>query len=127
MTSADRNPMRIRPLWWLAQAGLILVAALFLLFGVQLLVAAYDLPDPFTFIMTFFAACLIILISIALLVGFMWRLWSVYRHLKSPPVPVTASASPPLSGSPLKEPSREGPSREGPSQDDETLLESQKR
>jgi hypothetical protein len=108
MNSDNQNPIRIRPLWWLGQAGLVLMAGLFLLFGVQLLMAAYDLPDPFTFIMTFFAACLVILISTALLVGFVLRLWSVYRLLKSP------SAAPPAVPKPL-------------SRDDEIPAESQER
>jgi hypothetical protein len=93
VNGANLNPMRIRPLWWLGQAGLVLMAGLFLLFGVQLLMAAYDLPDPFTFIMTFFAACLVILISAALLVGFVLRLWSVHRLLKAPP---PAAPEPPI-------------------------------
>lgn len=79
------NPLQIRPLWWLGQGLLILVGCFFLAFGVQLLMAAYQLPDPFTFIMTFFAASLIILISAALLVGFCLRLRGVYKHLKHPP------------------------------------------
>jgi hypothetical protein len=62
------------------------MGGLFLIFGIQLLLAAYKLPDPFTFIMTFFAACLVILISMALLVGFILRVWSVYRYLKASPV-----------------------------------------
>jgi len=84
------NPFQIHPLWWLGQVGLILMGSLFLVFGVQLLMAAYDLPDPFTFIMTFFAASLVILISLALLVGFLLRLWSVYNHLKAPPPKVSS-------------------------------------
>ncbi|MEJ2638857.1 MAG: hypothetical protein P8010_04720 [Desulfosarcinaceae bacterium] len=112
MNGDSRNPMRVQPLWWLGQAGLILVGSLFLLFGVQLLMAAYDLPDPFTFIMTFFAACLIILISLALLAGFLLRLWSVYRYLKAPPVPAKAQPQPPP---------------KGPIRDDEIPAESQER
>ncbi len=85
MESMGKNPFRIRPLWWLAQGLLILLGCFFLAFGVELLMAAYRLPDPFTFIMTFFAASLIILISAALVVGFLLRLRSVYQYLKVPP------------------------------------------
>lgn len=81
----SKNPFCIRPLWWLGQGLLILLGCFFLAFGVQLLMAAYRLPDPFTFIMTFFAASLIILISAALVVGFLLRLRAVYLHLKTPP------------------------------------------
>ncbi|MDJ0783690.1 MAG: hypothetical protein QNJ22_17070 [Desulfosarcinaceae bacterium] len=104
-------PLRIRPLWWLAQTGLVLMAALFLIFGVQLLIAAYGLPDPFTFIMTFFAASLVILISMALLVGFLVRIWSVYRRLTPPRPPDAISRS-------------EVNSRTGSSGDDGTPAES---
>ena len=85
MGRMSRHPLSIRPLWWLGQALLVLVGCFFLAVGVQLLMAAYRLPDPFTFIMTFFAASLIILISAALLVGFCLRLRAVYKHLKRPP------------------------------------------
>lgn len=58
------------------QIILILVACFFLGFGVHLLVAAYHLNDPFYFVMTFFSSNLIILISAALLVGFVIRMIS---------------------------------------------------
>ncbi len=68
--------------WWLQQVVLTLVAGFFLVFGVQILVGAYRLDDPFTFIMTFFASNLIILISLTLLIGFVYRAWRVYRELR---------------------------------------------
>jgi Kef-type K+ transport system membrane component KefB len=48
----------------------------FLLFGVFILISAYNLDNPFWFIMTFFASNLIILISGALLLGFILRMIS---------------------------------------------------
>jgi len=54
---------------------LIAVGCFFLLFGVHLLIAAYNLDNPFYFIMTFFASNLIILISAALVIGFVIRLF----------------------------------------------------
>lgn len=60
----------------LRQIILILVACFFLGFGIHLLVAAYHLNDPFYFVMTFFSSNLIILISAALLVGFIIRMIS---------------------------------------------------
>ena len=84
MRTVPTMPFKIRPLWWLGQVVLVLMTGLFLVFGVQLLMAAYELPDPFSFIMTFFAASLIILISLALLAGFLLRLYSVYRYLRTP-------------------------------------------
>ena len=54
--------------------GLIIICTFFLLFGVDLLIAAYRLENPFTFVMTFFASNLMILISAALALGFAIRL-----------------------------------------------------
>jgi rhodanese-related sulfurtransferase len=59
--------------WWLRQLALILVSICFFLFGIQLLISAYQLQDPFVFVLTFFSSNFIILISAALLVGFMFR------------------------------------------------------
>jgi hypothetical protein len=52
------------------------VGCFFLGFGIQLLISAYQLKNPFWFVMTFFASNLIILISAALLVGFIVRMVS---------------------------------------------------
>jgi hypothetical protein len=41
------------------------------------------LNDPSWFIMTFFASNLIILISITLLIGFVYRIIIVYRKIKN--------------------------------------------
>ena len=54
---------------------LILAGCFFLAFGIHLLIAAYSLKDPFNFVMTFFASNLIILISAALLAGFIVRIF----------------------------------------------------
>jgi hypothetical protein len=70
--------------WWALHAGLSLSAAFFLLFGIDLLVAAYSLADPFYFVMTFFASNLIILISATLLVGFCWRMIASMRAAGRP-------------------------------------------
>lgn len=56
--------------------GLLLIAGcFFILFGVHVLIAAYQLKDPFLFVMTFFASNLIILISAVLTLGFAIRLF----------------------------------------------------
>ena len=68
--------------WWILQIVLILVSVFFLVFGVDLLRAAYTLPDPFQFIMTFFAASFIILISLALGAGFMIKIVRVLCRVK---------------------------------------------
>lgn len=53
---------------------LILVSAFFLFMGIMLLISVYQLKDPFTFVISFFAANLMILISAALCLGFVIRL-----------------------------------------------------
>jgi hypothetical protein len=62
--------------WWIRQVILTLVGCFFLIFGIQLLISAYRLENPFWFVMTFFASNLIILISAALLVGFVVQMFS---------------------------------------------------
>ncbi len=65
--------------WWIRQVVLILLGCFFLLFGIYLLVGAYHLKDPFSFIMTFFASNLIILINATLLTGFVIRMVKMFR------------------------------------------------
>jgi hypothetical protein len=71
--------------WWIRQIILILIAGFYLVFGIQLLVSAYQLNDPGNFILTFYASNFMILISGALLVGFIYRLVATYRRLKKAP------------------------------------------
>ena len=60
--------------WWATQIILALVAIFFILFGIDLLYMAYQINDPFSFIMTFFASNFIILISAALLLSFILKI-----------------------------------------------------
>jgi hypothetical protein len=69
--------------WWIRQIVLILVGAFFLYYGIRLLISAYELNDPFTFLMTFFASNFIILISGTLIIGFVYRMITVYRLSKN--------------------------------------------
>jgi len=68
--------------WWLRQSLLILAGCFFLTFGIHILIAAYQLKDPYSFIMAFFASNLIILISATLVLGFVLRMVRVYRILR---------------------------------------------
>jgi hypothetical protein len=68
--------------WWVRQVLLILARCFFLTFGIHVLIAAYKLKDPYSFVMAFFASNLIILISAALILGFILRMIKVYRILK---------------------------------------------
>lgn len=65
--------------WWVRQAGLIILGGFYLYFGIRMLIGAYTLDNPLSFIMTFFASNLIILISAVLIVGFVYRLVVVIR------------------------------------------------
>ncbi|MCW8800847.1 MAG: hypothetical protein OQK71_07985 [Desulfobacter sp.] len=71
-------------LWWIAQIVCILISLFFLVFGVDLIRGAYGLNDPFSFIMTFFGASFIILISLTLVLVFTIKMIRVYRRLKTP-------------------------------------------
>jgi len=66
--------------WWIRQIVLISVSAFFLYFGIRLLISAYELNDPFAFLMTFFASNFMILISGTLIVGFVYRMITAYRQ-----------------------------------------------
>ena len=66
--------------WLIRQVVLITVGAFFLYYGIRLLISAYDLSDPFVFIMTFFAANFIILISGTLIFGFVYRMVMALRQ-----------------------------------------------
>jgi len=68
--------------WWIRQVLFTLVGCFFLIFGIHLLISAYQLKNPFWFVMTFFASNLIILISAALLVGFIVRIFSSRKTSK---------------------------------------------
>ena len=70
----DRRIERPSPWWWIGHVVLTAGACFFVFFGISLLMAAYQLKDPFSFIMTFFAASLIILISAVMVVGFILRM-----------------------------------------------------
>ncbi|MCP4629423.1 MAG: hypothetical protein GY850_38850 [bacterium] len=69
--------------WWIRQIVLILLGSFFLYYGVELLISSYDLNDPYSFIMTFFASNFIILISATLIFGFVYRMITVYRQSKN--------------------------------------------
>jgi hypothetical protein len=69
----------INTLWWVKQIALVSIGGFYLYFGVHLLIAAYQLKNPFSFILTFFASNFIILISGALLIGFIYRMIVAFR------------------------------------------------
>ena len=71
--------------WWILQILMMLVSIFFLVFGVDLMGAAYTLKNPFNFIMTFFAASFIILISLALAISFLIKMIRVFKQIRNTP------------------------------------------
>lgn len=71
--------------WWIIQVLMVLVSGFFLVFGIDLLMASYTLDNPYNFIMAFFSASFIILISLALGIGFIIKIIRVFRQLKHTP------------------------------------------
>ena len=68
-------------MWWLLQIVLTLVSGFFLFFGVNMMAGAYHLKDPFSFMMTFFAASFVILISLTLTISFPIKMIRVYKQI----------------------------------------------
>jgi hypothetical protein len=78
----EKQP-RVDTYWWIRQFILVVIAGFYLVFGIQLLISAYQLNDPTSFIFTFYASNFMILFSGALLVGFIYRLVTTYRRTKN--------------------------------------------
>ncbi|MCF8045747.1 MAG: hypothetical protein K9J83_07785 [Desulfarculaceae bacterium] len=71
--------------WWTFQLTFTIISIFFAIFGVDLLIGSYSLDNPFSFIMTFFAASFMILISLALMTSFIIRMVRMYRYLAVSP------------------------------------------
>jgi len=61
-----------------------LAACLFLAFGLYLMISAYYQTHPTVFLALFFSASLIILLSAALLLGLIWRYFSLKKERNNP-------------------------------------------
>ncbi|MBU0970462.1 MAG: hypothetical protein KKC20_07435 [Proteobacteria bacterium] len=71
--------------WWIVQVLMILASIFFLVFGIDLMKAAYTLNNPFNFIMTFFSASFIMLISLALAISFLIKMIRVLKQIRNTP------------------------------------------
>jgi hypothetical protein len=69
--------------WWVRQVFLILAGCGFLGFGILMLISAYKLENPYSFIMAFFASNLMILISATLVLGFVLRMVKAHKLSKN--------------------------------------------
>jgi len=65
-------------LWWGKMILIAFLSLFFLLFGIENLVGAFHLTNPLEFIMYFFSASLMILVSI---VGILYPAFQVHAHL----------------------------------------------
>jgi len=70
-------------LWWIWQLILVLFCLFFLVIGIEILLKSYQLNNPFIFVMIFFSSNLIILISVVLMAGLIYRIVGVFRLLKN--------------------------------------------
>lgn len=82
MAPLEEEPTPPSRFWWVRHIVGTFLSAVFLAFGVEVLIAAYGLTDPFLFVMTFFSANFIILISGALAVGLVWRMVDAWRAVR---------------------------------------------
>jgi hypothetical protein len=48
--------VQVSTYWWVRQIILVAIAGFYLVFGIQLLISAYQLNDPTSFIFTFYAS-----------------------------------------------------------------------
>lgn len=66
--------------WWGKLVLIGLFSLFFLVFGVETLIGSFQLKNPLEFIMYFFSASLMILVSI---VGILYPVFQVHAYLKS--------------------------------------------
>lgn len=67
-------------LWWGKMILIGLISILFLIFGIETLIGAFYLQNPLEFIMYFFSASFIILISV---VGVLYPSFQIYIHFRT--------------------------------------------
>ena len=71
--------------WWIFQILMLAAALFFLVSGIDLMRAAYTLENPYNFIMTFFSASFIILISLSLAISFLIKMIRVLKQIRNTP------------------------------------------
>jgi len=79
---SEEERYQIDKVWWIKQVVLVIIGGFYLYFGIHLLISSYQMNNPFSFILTFFASNFIILISGVLLIGFIYRMIAAFRYLK---------------------------------------------
>lgn len=87
-------------IWWAGQSFMGVFCLGFLFLGIDLCRASFHLKEPYQFILTFFASNLIILVSVALLAGLIFRVIGRVRgRHQSPSHPELSDTEPPPPGS----------------------------
>ncbi len=64
--------------WWFRQLLIFFVSGFFLFGGIRVLIDSYSLDNPFSFIMYFFSASLLILVSAAFM---LYPIFKIHGHL----------------------------------------------
>lgn len=60
-------------LTWIRNIAILVLSLFFLIIGINTLVGSYQLNNPYTFVMYFFSASMLILVSIAGLIYFFFK------------------------------------------------------
>jgi hypothetical protein len=83
MTKQDLKRIYFKYFWWVWQLILMVVSGFFLVLGIDIFIHAYRLKNPYHFILSFFASNLIIMISLVILAGIIYRMFGVYRLIRN--------------------------------------------
>ncbi|GEM_PF-582064 len=67
--------------WWFKIIAIGLFSLFFLVYGIETLIGAYSLKSPMDFVMFFFSASFMILVSG---VGLIFSFFRIYNHFKLP-------------------------------------------
>ena len=62
-------------LTWIKNVAILVLSGFFLIIGINTLIGSYQLNNPFEFVMYFFSASLLILVCIAGLIYFFFRIF----------------------------------------------------
>ena len=62
-------------IWWIKQIIVCILSGFCLLFGIQFLIAVWNLKNPYEFFISFISSSTIILISATLFFGFIYRMF----------------------------------------------------
>ncbi len=73
------NPGSGSWLWWVKHVLMLLCASFFLVFGIETLIGSFHLNNPFEFVMYFFSASFMVLLS---LTGILYPAFRIHAFFK---------------------------------------------